>query len=59
MHREEDPRPLPPEAPLPGDCCGGGCSVCVNDAYEDEVAHYRALLAAWQRRHPEAVDGSS
>lgn len=49
-----DPRPLPPEKPLPSDCCGGGCSVCVLDAYETEREHYEARLAAWRARHPEA-----
>lgn len=48
-----DPRPVPPEKPLPGDCCGGGCAVCVNDAYEDEREDYEARLAAWLQRHPE------
>ena len=47
-----DPRPQPPEKPLPGDCCGGGCIVCVLDAYEEAFADYVQRLAAWQRRHP-------
>ena len=52
-----DPRPRPPEAPLPSDCCGGGCLVCVLDAYQQEVEHYEARLAAWRLRHPEPADG--
>lgn len=48
-----DPRPLPPEEPLPTDCCGGGCAVCVFDAYEEERAGYEARLAAWTARHPD------
>lgn len=49
-----DPRPLPPEPPLPSDCCDSGCDPCVNDTYTEELAHYRRLLAAWLARHPEA-----
>jgi hypothetical protein len=49
-----DPRPIPPEKPLPSDCCGGGCALCVNDAYQDELDAYRVRLAAWLARHPEA-----
>ena len=28
---DHDPRPLPPEAPLPSDCCDSGCDPCVHD----------------------------
>lgn len=52
MSAPSDPRPIPPEKPLPTDCCGSGCTVCVNDAYQDELEHYEALLAAWRVRHP-------
>lgn len=52
MTAPSDPRPIPPEKPLPTDCCGSGCTVCVNDAYQDELEHYEALLAAWRVRHP-------
>lgn len=50
----DDPRPQPPEAPLPSDCCDSGCDPCVNDTYAEELAHYRQALAAWLDRHPEA-----
>lgn len=30
----------PPERPLPGDCCGQGCDVCVWDTYNDELRDY-------------------
>lgn len=58
MTTATDPRPLPPEKPLPGDCCDSGCAVCVNDAYQDELDDYRARLAAWQARNPDA-DGDA
>lgn len=49
-----DPRPVEPEKPLPGDCCDGGCNPCVLDTYAGAMEHYRERLAAWQARHPEA-----
>lgn len=50
----EDPRPQPPEAPLPSDCCDSGCDPCINDTYAEELHAYRQALAAWLARHPEA-----
>ncbi len=50
--RADDPRPVPPEKPLPSDCCGDGCVMCVNDVYEQQLEDYEAALAAWQARHP-------
>lgn len=49
-----DPRPVPPERPLPGDCCGGGCDPCVYDLYDEALADYRERLAQWRARHPGA-----
>lgn len=49
-----DPRPLPPEPPLPGDCCDSGCDPCVHDSYSEALAWYRQQLALWRARHPEA-----
>lgn len=51
---DHDPRPLPPEPPLPGDCCDSGCNPCVHDSYTEELQHYREQLAAWLARHPDA-----
>lgn len=52
MSTPADPRPVPPEKPLPNDCCGSGCSVCVLDVYQAELDDYEARLAAWRARHP-------
>lgn len=51
-----DPRPEPPEAPLPSDCCDSGCPVCVFDSYSEELQAYREAVAAWKTRHPYAAD---
>ncbi|HNV79081.1 MAG TPA: oxidoreductase-like domain-containing protein [Thermomonas sp.] len=50
---DPDPRPLPPERPLPSDCCDSGCAVCVHDLYAEEVMAHRQALAAWMLRHPD------
>ena len=55
MHADDDPAPLPPDEPDPGDCCGGGCVNCVFDVYEAELARHQVRLEAWRRRH--AQDG--
>lgn len=55
---DPDPRPRPPEPPLPSDCCDSGCAVCVHDLYAEELADYRARLAAWMQRHPDAADSA-
>ena len=49
-----DPRPQPPSAPQPGDCCGGGCTLCVYDLHEQALEHYQRQRAAWLLRHPQA-----
>lgn len=49
-----DPRPVEPEKPLPGDCCDGGCTPCVLDTYAEAMDDYRERLARWQARHPDA-----
>lgn len=60
MSLASDPRPVPPEKPLPTDCCGSGCAVCVLDAYQEELDDYEARLAAWLARHPDdgVADGT-
>ena len=51
---DDDPRPIPPEQPLPSDCCDSGCDPCVHDSYSDELQYYREQLAKWLERHPGA-----
>ncbi|HEV2622032.1 MAG TPA: oxidoreductase-like domain-containing protein [Frateuria sp.] len=50
----DDPPPVPPAEPDPGDCCGEGCVNCVLDRYDAAMERYRAALAAWRARHPGA-----
>ena len=50
---DDDPRPEPPEAPLPSDCCDSGCDPCVHDSYTEELQYYRQQLAKWLERNPE------
>jgi hypothetical protein len=53
---DDDPQPVPPQPPAPGDCCSSGCTFCVEDMYQDELERYRAALKAWRERHPEHTD---
>ncbi|UNK58687.1 oxidoreductase-like domain-containing protein [Pseudoxanthomonas daejeonensis] len=50
----DDPRPQPPEKPLPQECCESGCPICVYDLYAEALEQYREALAAWLQRHPSA-----
>ena len=52
MNDDNDPKPTPAQAPAPGDCCGSGCTFCVEDMYQDELERYQAALKAWLLRHP-------
>ena len=53
-----DPRPEPPPQPALEDCCRGGCTVCVFDAYEDALARHEVALAAWLARQGPVPDGA-
>lgn len=53
LHPDHDPRPIPPEPPLPSDCCDSGCDPCVHDSYAEELQDYRRRLAQWLERHPD------
>ncbi|MEC9359944.1 MAG: oxidoreductase-like domain-containing protein [Pseudomonadota bacterium] len=46
----QDPRPEPPEKPLPSDCCGSGCAPCVLEVYEDALERYQQALRIWESR---------
>lgn len=52
MQGNDDLRPVEPEKPLPGDCCDGGCSPCVLEAFSEAMGDYRERLARWRERHP-------
>ena len=43
---EHDPKPQPPEKPLPAECCESGCEVCVYDVYADQLEAYAAAELA-------------
>ena len=45
---------LVPRRPEEDECCGTGCVPCVFDVYEEALERYRAALAAWKARHPDA-----
>jgi hypothetical protein len=45
-----DPKPLPP---APGECCGCGCSPCILDYYEEELARWKERQS---RREAERAD---
>jgi len=54
---DPDPKPRPPEKPLPGDCCDGGCESCVFTVYAEEMEAYAQRLANWRQRHPDEPTG--
>jgi len=54
----DDPPPVPPERPLPNECCESGCPICVLDVYAEALEEYRRVLAEWKLRHPEADPSS-
>lgn len=56
MIDQTDPPPIPPEKPLPTDCCDGGCAVCVWDAYDDALRDYQAKFAEWQARRDSTTE---
>jgi len=49
----DDPPPVRPEPPDPGDCCGSGCVRCIYDVHEEALERYEEALAAWRQRHPD------
>ncbi|MGB0954909.1 MAG: oxidoreductase-like domain-containing protein [Panacagrimonas sp.] len=59
MRYANDPKPEPPDKPLPGDCCDTGCAPCVLDAYADAMQAYRTALRQWQDRQSQAIAPAS
>lgn len=45
--------PEPPDEPLPSDCCGTGCTPCVMDIYQEELAAWRRLETMSPRERAE------
>ncbi|WP_082989082.1 oxidoreductase-like domain-containing protein [Janthinobacterium psychrotolerans] len=57
MSSPSTPHDPPPPAPVrPGDneCCQSGCTYCILDMYQEELASYRDQLRAWEQRQPPA-----
>jgi len=44
-------RPIPPQPPVPGECCGRGCEMCMWDYYRLAQARYAEADAAWQAQY--------
>ncbi|HEY2815681.1 MAG TPA: oxidoreductase-like domain-containing protein [Casimicrobiaceae bacterium] len=47
---DEDVPPVPPVRPEPQECCGGGCSPCIFEQYDDALRRYEADLKLWRER---------
>lgn len=47
-----DPPPVKPREPLPEECCGQGCQICVWDTYDHNMQLYEEQVTAWLARHP-------
>jgi len=52
-------RPIPPQPPVPGECCGRGCEMCMWDYYRLAQARYAEADAAWQAQHEDPVHGEA
>lgn len=51
MNPDDDPAPVAPTPPEPGNCCNGGCERCVFELYEEALARYENARRAWEARH--------
>lgn len=54
-----DDRPVPPERPLPADCCGGGCDPCIYDLHAEAMEEYGRSLERWEARQGEVDAGEA
>ena len=50
MPTADTEEPLPPR-PEAGDCCNGGCAVCVLEGYDEEVARWEREVAEIKARN--------
>ena len=54
----DDPMPQRPTEPPLEACCGTGCTPCVFDRHEAELAQYDVALAAWHVRQQARQHGA-
>jgi hypothetical protein len=53
MPDEPTPRlPPPPVKPEPDECCGGGCSPCVLDLYEQALQEWKETVERLKKTPP-------
>ncbi|WP_232251041.1 oxidoreductase-like domain-containing protein [Janthinobacterium sp. 1_2014MBL_MicDiv] len=50
-----DPQPQPPIKPGNDECCHSGCTFCVLEMYQEDLAAYEDALRAWQQRQANAA----
>ena len=54
-----DPPPQPPSKPGNDECCHSGCTFCVLEMYQEDLAAYEDALRAWQHRQEAAAAASA
>lgn len=52
-----DPQPQAPSKPGNDECCHSGCTFCVLEMYQKDLAAYEEALRAWQQRQQAAAPG--
>lgn len=56
--QEIDPKPMPPEPPVHGECCERGCENCVWMYYYEALRNYEQACAQWRLRRFGAPEAS-